>query len=98
MATVSKELYDRLIENRPFKLSAEEVNYRDATKHTKYSFLQTDDPRCANCIHFYTREIDQHHTCELFRPEDDESVGEEYVCDFFSVDGKEFPLYIEPED
>jgi hypothetical protein len=93
MATVSKNLYDRLIANRPFKLSAEEVSYEEAKKRSKYSFLQKDDPRCETCIHFFTRKVDGHNTCEIFRPEDDESVEPEYVCDFHSIDGKEFPLY-----
>jgi hypothetical protein len=82
---VSKSLYRRLIENRPFKLSAEEVNYQ-----------QSDSVKCAECIHFYTREIDKYHTCEIYRPEEDASVDPDGVCDFFSEDGIKFPL-LDPE-
>lgn len=79
---MSKSLYDRLIEDRPFKLDEQEVNYRDAEGEEK----------CMNCIHFFNRNVDEFHTCEIFRPKDDASVNPKYVCDFFSVDGIEFPL------
>jgi hypothetical protein len=83
---VSKALYDRLIEDRPFKLAESEVNYR----------LAQGEECCENCIHFYTRQVDKFHTCEIFRPKDERSVVPEYVCDFFSADGEEFPL-LEPK-
>jgi hypothetical protein len=88
MATVSKESYLRLLENRPYKFDAEEVDYRDAIVDAKYDFLQTDEPRCETCVHFYTRKVDGHNTCEIFRPADDSSVEPEYLCDFWT-DGKE---------
>ena len=98
MATVSKSLYDRMISDRPLKFDAEEVNYTEAVNYSTYSFLQNDDPCCKKCIHFFTREVDGHHTCEIFRPDEDASVEPEYVCDFFSSDGSEFPLYREPPE
>lgn len=82
MATVSKESYLRLIENRPYKFDEEEVSYRDAK----------GEEACGNCIHFFTREVDKFHTCEIFRPEDGGTVDVDYVCDFHTVDGEEFPL------
>ncbi len=82
MATVSKEAYNRLTENRPYKFDAKEVNYRDAD----------GDEKCAGCLHFYTRKVDGFHTCEIFRPADDSSVDPAYVCDFHSVNGTDFPL------
>ena len=84
MATVTKSLYDRMIADRPLKFNEEEVNYRKAR-------FDSDDI-CENCVHFFTREVDQHHTCEIFRPDDDESVDAAYVCDFFSKDGETFNL------
>lgn len=80
MATVSKEAYQRLIENRPYKFDEEEVNYRLG--------IGTQGNSCSNCAHFYTREVDKFHTCEIFRPDDDSSIKENYICDFWD-DGKE---------
>lgn len=82
MATATKAMYDRLMQDRPFKFSGIEVDYRDAE----------DEKHCGDCVHFYERKIDSHHTCEIFRPDDDESVDPAYVCDFFSADGGIFPL------
>lgn len=79
---VSKDMYDRIMADRPFKLNEEEVEYRDST----------GEEHCKDCLHFYTREVDQHHTCEIFRPKDDESVEPDYVCDFFTTNGDDFPL------
>jgi len=83
MATVSKELYDRLIENRPLKLSEEEVSFR--APHDV-------EEKCSGCIHFFKRALDGFTTCEIFRPANDSSVDPAGVCDFFSVDGETFPL------
>lgn len=84
MATVSKALYDRLLENRPFKFSAEEVNYRDAE----------GEERCENCVHFYTRKVDGFNVCEIFRDDetDEKGIDTVYACDFHTADGKTFPL------
>lgn len=82
MATVTKSLYDRMIENRPLKFDAEEVSYREAD----------EEERCGKCMHFYSRKVDGHNVCEIFRPKEDESVDPDYVCDFFSEDGEVFPL------
>jgi len=79
---ITKDLYFRIVENRPFKFSAEEVNYRDGE----------GEEICRTCQHFFERVIDKFHTCEIFRPKDDASVEAEYVCDFHTVDGEEFPL------
>jgi hypothetical protein len=82
MPLVSKESYLRLIENRPYKFSEEEVNYREAEGEVK----------CSNCVHFYTRKLDSFHTCEILRPAEDASIDPERVCDFHTVDGEKFPL------
>lgn len=85
MATVSKDLYDRLIANRPFKLSADEIDYRDSVE-------QGGEERCGNCVHLFQRVKDKFQTCEIFRPSDDVSIDSNYVCDFHSTDGESFPL------
>jgi hypothetical protein len=74
--------YQQLMEDRPEKFTAEEVNYRAADS----------DHRCDTCMHFYTRYLDRHHTCEIFRPDDDASVRPEYTCSFQTPDGDQFPL------
>jgi hypothetical protein len=82
MATVTKSLYDRMIADRPLKFDADEVNYREADSESS----------CGKCIHLFSRIVDSHNTCEIFRPADDASVDKNFVCDFFSKDGEEFPL------
>jgi hypothetical protein len=78
MATVSKELYERLLLDRPFKLNEEESNYREADS----------DDKCGNCSHFFERVVDHFHTCEVVRKSDDSSIEADYTCDFWT-DGKE---------
>jgi hypothetical protein len=85
MATVTKSLYDRMIADRPLKFDAEEVAYRESD----------GKEICATCIHFFTRSVDNHHTCEIYRPDSDTSVDSQYVCDFHSTDGEHFPLLTE---
>ena len=85
MAAVSKDAYERLLDNRPFKFSGEEVSYRVGDKERS----------CAKCVHLFTRGVDGFHTCEVFRPDDDESVIANYVCDFFTDDNEEHPLLAE---
>jgi hypothetical protein len=90
MPTVSKDFYNRLVENRLVKFNAEEVNYRKADS----------DIRCENCQHFFMRVWDKFHTCEIFRDKetDEKGVESDYVCDFHTIDGKEFPLLADDHD
>lgn len=90
MATVSKNFYDRIVENRLVKFNAQEVNYRKAE----------DDVRCENCQHFFQRVWDKFHTCEIFRDEetDEKGVSPVYVCDFHTINGVDFPLLKEDQD
>jgi tRNA U54 and U55 pseudouridine synthase Pus10 len=78
MKTVSKELYLRLLEDRPFKLNEEESNYRKSDTKEE----------CGNCSHFFERVVDEFHTCEVVRKLDDSSIEGDYVCNFWT-DGKE---------
>lgn len=81
---LTKELIARIMDARPFKLSASEVNYRDADS----------DDKCAKCAHFYQRVTDERGVCELFRSDktDAKGVDPEYVCDGFSPDNETAPL------
>ena len=80
---ISFAQYEALLKDRPQKFSVEEVNYRDADN------LQQ---RCERCIHYYQRVRDNYGTCEILRPADDEPVDPDYVCDFFTPDGVQYPL------
>lgn len=84
---VSKQLYDLVVESRPFKLGRDEVDYREAD----------GEEQCKNCIHFYERRWDKFGVCEIFRDDetDEKGVNEDWVCSFHTVDGKEFPLLSE---
>lgn len=82
MATVTKDSYLRLLENRPFKFDEEEVSYRDGK----------GEDVCKTCVHFFERVTDKFHTCEIFRPKDDSAVDPTYVCDFHTTDNQNFPL------
>ncbi len=87
MSEITFSTYDRIMSTRPFKLDGEEVNYRKAE----------GEEACEKCAHFFSRVVDGWKTCELVRDvktDDDETpIKPDYVCDFFNVDGKTFPLY-----
>jgi len=87
---VSKESYDRLVSNRPFKFDEAEVNYRSG--HTGHE-------QCEGCAHFFQRKADDFGVCEIFRPtRGKEEVRPNFVCDFFTEDGEEHPLLTEPDE
>ena len=79
---IDMELYQRLLENRPFKFGAEDVGYQKGEEH-----------HCDGCIHFFTRKVDGFHVCEIFRPgeEEEESIIANYRCDWWTDDGENFP-------
>ena len=79
--SVDFDLYKRLLENRPFKFAPEDVNYRNAE----------GKEHCGDCVHFYTRNVDGFHTCEIMRTDGDDSIIENYRCDFWTDDGEEYP-------
>jgi hypothetical protein len=81
----SLSLYQRIVQNRPFKLDSNEVEYREADSELS----------CSNCLHFYKRSIDGYKVCEIFRDgegEDEEPIKDDWVCSFHTVDGEDFPL------
>jgi hypothetical protein len=80
---VSFQEYEELLSDRPEKFTAEQVNYRKA-----------EDPgqECEHCIHFYEQVAGEKRTvCEILRLEPEASIDPEFVCDFQSRDGKEYP-------
>lgn len=83
---ITKADYDDMMADRPEKFTPEEVGYRKAPRGSEY--------RCENCMHFYMRQVDRFHTCEIFRsPEVDErGVDLKYLCDWWTKDGEDFPL------
>lgn len=84
---VSLDDYRSLMADRPEKLTAEDSHYRDSMGRQ----------RCGNCLHFFQRKIDDYGVCEVVRPDDPEEVELDKVCDFWTVDGKRFPLLKEQE-
>lgn len=83
MAT--KEQYEALLKDRPKKFSEKEVNYHEA---------KPSEPNCAGCMHYFISAVRQIQTCEIMRPKS-ESVEPNYVCEFYSRDGENFPLFSE---
>jgi hypothetical protein len=80
---VSLREYREMLDDRPKKLSPEEVNYREAENLR----------RCGKCLHFFERKIDGYGVCELVRLKDEEPIEANYTCDLMTVDGEKFPLY-----
>jgi hypothetical protein len=78
----SMDEYREMLSDRPVKWSPKDVDYRDC---------DAVGIRCLRCIHYYERSIDRFGVCEIMRPESDESVNPDYVCDFFTADGQGFP-------
>ena len=85
---ITFETYDRLMDARPFKLNAEEANYRDGEPKAK--------ELCSNCFHLYTRNVDGYRVCAIVRDvkSDDEEtpIKPSYTCDFFTTDAETFPF------
>lgn len=85
MSLVTLDAYERLMQNRPLKFSADEVDYREAK----------DEENCANCLHLYKRQLDGYAVCEIFRDgegENEEPIKDDWVCSFHTQDGETFPL------
>jgi hypothetical protein len=75
--------YQAMVADRPEKFGAEEVNFRKC---------EDIGNECEHCAHFYQQVAgDKRTTCEIFRPDGDESVDPEGVCDFMTRDFEEFP-------
>lgn len=79
---VSLDDYKKMIEDRPEKFDEDQVNYRESDVNSE----------CSGCLHFFERRIDSFAVCEIMRPDKDEDVKMNWVCDFFTKDGESFPL------
>jgi hypothetical protein len=80
---VSFSEYEKMLADRPTKFSQEQVNYRKAEDVGK---------ACQYCIHFYQQVAGEKRTvCEILRLEPEGPIDPEWVCDFTSRDGKEYP-------
>ena len=84
MGEVTKETYERLLENRPFKLNPDEADYGPGEGEIV----------CKNCIHYFERKADGFAVCEVVRPDEDgvEAIQPFYKCRFWTNDGENFPL------
>ena len=78
--------YLRVMESRPLKFNQEAVNYGPA---------RDGEPTCDGCMHFYTRQLDKWHVCEILRPIPEVSIEPKWTCDFQTANGEDFPLYRE---
>lgn len=76
--------YRQMLEDRPYKFDQHAVDYKRAA---------SGEPRCDGCLHYFEREIDQYHVCEILRPEPEQSIMPEFRCRFQTADGEKFPLY-----
>ena len=84
---VSLSDYRQLLKDRPAKFSESDVFYRRGE----------GKERCRGCFHFFTNPESRssnpvRQVCEIFRPRNDESVKPEWVCDFWTKNGSDFPL------
>jgi len=81
----TREQYEELIQNRPDKFTPEQVDYAPANSNKL---------RCGRCLHFFTRNRDGFHVCEILRSEqiDADGINPFYDCRFFTEDGEHFPL------
>lgn len=75
--------YEKLLKDRPKKFNGERVKYREAEDAGK---------ECEHCVHFYEQVADAKRTvCEILRPEPEAPINPEWVCDFFTRDGVDYP-------
>lgn len=79
----TKKHYDELLSAQVEKFTPEDVNYRDS---------ENDREQCRKCIHYLVRRVDGFSLCEIVRPEDNDPIDPDYVCQFFTKDGEKFPL------
>lgn len=80
--------YEELMNMAPMKFDAKASSYHKA---------KGNEPRCDECLHWFEREVDQYHVCEIVRPVPEEEIMAEWTCKFYTADGKKFPLYKGPK-
>lgn len=89
---VSLEKYFDVLDDRPYKFTAKQVGYKAAPEGSQM--------RCASCLHFFRRAIDDFAVCEIFRDEETDSDGVKphWRCAFWTVDGQVHPLLEKQQD
>lgn len=87
---INEKQYQALLNERPRKFTAEQVDYRDAD----------GDDRCCNCQHYFNRPADNWGVCEIFRSVETDKVGVKpgYTCNWMTWDGESFPNQDTSED
>lgn len=82
----TREDIDSLLDERPRKLSPEEVDYKAAPEGSVI--------RCASCINLYQRAIDAHRVCQIVRSDeiDKEGIDPSFRCDWWTQDNFVYPL------
>ena len=90
MVTLSR--YLKVIDDRPYKLNAEQVGYGPAPEGSVL--------RCNSCVHYFRRAIDGFAVCEIFRDKetDENGVRPDFRCAFWTVDSDVHPLLEEPKE
>lgn len=81
LATASE--YNAMMADRPEKFSAAQVKFQDPSPY---------DHSCGGCFHYFTGVVAKRNTCEIYRPEGEESVPASGVCRFWTLDGVKFPI------
>jgi hypothetical protein len=76
------EEYKEMVADRPVKFDGAQVNYHEAD----------GEERCATCFHFFIGAVAGRNVCEIMRPVPEKSIDPEYVCDFVTTNGTNFPL------
>jgi hypothetical protein len=88
---ITLDEYHELIADRVVKVTPEEVGYEAAPEGSAL--------RCAGCLNYYRRSIDNFAVCQIMRSEETDvrGVHPDWRCQFFTVDDDVFPLYEEGE-
>ena len=89
---VTLEKYFDVLDDRPYKFTAKQVGYMPAPEGSQM--------RCASCLHFFRRAIDDFAVCEIFRSDesDEKGVQPHWRCGFWTVDGDVHPLLEKQQD
>lgn len=87
-SVVSKEEYLELLDDRPFKFTPEQVNFREALDY---------EPPCCSCVHWHYAPMRNTAVCEVMRPPQ-EHVPSHWTCVFHTTDMEHYPLLEEAEN
>ena len=77
--------YQRLLADRPGKLTASESGYTPPARNQTDYF-------CDECLHFYTGKAARRTVCEIVRLQPERSIEPKAKCRFWTRTGEKFPL------